>query len=73
MAFLHGIAEIKAEMLFLTGAEEIMEDTQPILVVQRLCAALQPSEVFAEIGVYPVKKGASSMFFRATETVMYLS
>ena len=38
--------------------EEIMEDTQPILVVQRLCAALQPSEVFAEIGVYPVKKGA---------------
>ena len=58
MAFLHGIAEIKAEMLFLTGAEEIMEDTQPILVVQRLCAALQPSEVFAEIGVYPVKKGA---------------
>ena len=58
-------------MLFLTGAEEIMEDTQPILVVQRLCAALQPSEVFAEIGVYPVKKGAG--LFRATETVMYLS
>ena len=44
--------------MLLAAAEEIMEDTQPILVVQRLCAALQPSEVFAEIGVYPVKKGA---------------
>ena len=38
--------------------EEIMEDTQPFLIIQRPCAALQASEILPKVSVYPVKEGA---------------
>ena len=54
----HGIAQVKVELFFLTGAEEIVKDTQTLLIIQRTRTALQPAEVLAKVGIDPMEEGA---------------
>ena len=46
------------ELFFLTGAEEIVKDTQTLLIIQRMRTALQPAEVLAKVGIDPMEEGA---------------
>ena len=62
MAFLHGIAQVKAEVFFLAWAEEVMEDTQPLLIVQSPRTTLQASKILPKVSVYPMEEGAGLLY-----------
>ena len=62
MAFLHGIAEVKAEVFFLAWAEEVMDDTQPLLIIQCFCTTLQASKILPKVSVYPMEEGAGLLY-----------
>ena len=62
MAFLHGIAQVKAEVFFLAWAEEVMEDTQPLLIVQGPRTTLQASKILPKVSVYPMEEGAGLLY-----------
>ena len=62
MPFLHGIAQVKAEVFFLAWAEEVMEDTQPLLIVQRPRTTLQAPKIFPKVSVYPMEEGAGLLY-----------
>ena len=62
MPFPHGIAQVKAEVFFLTGPEEVMEDSQTLLIIQCFCSALQAPKIFPKVSVYPVEEGAGLLY-----------
>ena len=55
---LHSLGQVDAEVLFLAGAEKVMENAEPFMVVQGLGPAVQLAEALSQVNVHPLEEGA---------------
>ena len=49
----------KIEILLRAGPEKVMENTKPVVGVQKLCVSSQPSHTLSQVSVYTAKIGSA--------------
>ena len=57
MALFHSFREVELEVRLLSGAKKVMEQPQPLMVIQGPCPTVQSAKALAEVGIHPAEKG----------------